>query len=125
MTEVGRKKRKQQKKIEMLHEKKQQGFNVDADLEIAYDELTRLECMESMGIQCESEVPITEDEAEKQGMSDHDIALGFMFGTIIPTKDHKTPAEKLHGEIVGWRTEPYHDVAIYEDGYEEYNYIGD
>lgn len=65
MTEVGRKKRKQQKKIEMLHEKKQQGFNVDADLEIAYDELTRLECMESMGIQCESEVPITEDEAEK------------------------------------------------------------
>lgn len=63
MTEVARKKRKQQRKIEMLHEKKRQGFNVDADLENAYDELTRLECMESMGIQCESEVSLMQGGA--------------------------------------------------------------
>ena len=119
------KKKNLQKHIEKLFEKKQQGFDVETDLNKAYDELTRLECMEAMGIQREEDVPITEDEAEKAGMSDIDIALGFMDGSVIPTKEHKTPMEKEHGKIVGYRMDPYHDVTIYEDGYEDRFYIGE
>lgn len=33
--------------------------------------------------------------------------------------------EKRHGKIVSTRFEPYHDVTVYEDGYEERYYIGD
>lgn len=33
--------------------------------------------------------------------------------------------EQLHGKIVGARTEPYHDVTVYEDGYEDWFYIGE
>lgn len=125
MTEIAKKKKNLQKHIEKLFEKKQQGFDVKTDLNKAYDELTRLECMEAMGIQREEDVPITEDEAEKAGMSDIDIALGFLDGSVIPTKEHKTPMEKEHGKIAGYRMDPYHDVAIYEDGYEYRFYIGE
>ena len=125
MTEIAKKKKNLQKHIEKLFEKKQQGFDVKTDLNKAYDELTRLECMEAMGIQREEDVPITEDEAEKAGMSDIDIALGFLDGSVIPTKEHKTPMEKEHGKIAGYRMDPYHDVAIYEDGYEDRFYIGE
>ncbi len=31
----------------------------------------------------------------------------------------------VHGKIVETRFEPYHDVTVYEDGYEEKYYIGD
>ena len=51
MTDVAKKKKNLQKHIEKLFEKKQQGFDVETDLNKAYDELTRLECMEAMGIQ--------------------------------------------------------------------------
>ena len=37
----------------------------------------------------------------------------------------KTPNEKLHGKVIECRCEAFHDVTVYEDGYEEYNYIGD
>lgn len=116
MTEIAKKKKNLRKHIEKLFEKKQQGCDTEADLNKAYDELTRLECMEAMGIQHEEDVPITEDEAEKAGMSDIDIALGFLDGSVIPTKEHKTPMEKEHGKIAGYRMDPYHDVTIYEDG---------
>ena len=65
MTDVAKKKKNLQKHIEKLFEKKQQGFDVETDLNKAYDELTRLECMEAMGIQREEDAPITEDEAEE------------------------------------------------------------
>lgn len=69
--------------------------------------------------------PITEQEAEAQGMSDIDIALGILDGDIIPDPNSQTPNEKLHGKVVGTRMEAYHDVTIYEDGYEDWYYIGD
>lgn len=30
-----------------------------------------------------------------------------------------------HGRCIEYRFEPYHDVKVYEDGYEERYYIGD
>ena len=30
-----------------------------------------------------------------------------------------------HGEVVGYRQDPWHDVTIYEDGYEDRFYIGE
>lgn len=39
-----------------------------------------------------------------------------------------TPLERehgKHGKCVDYRFEPYHDVYIYEDGFEDYVYIGD
>lgn len=30
-----------------------------------------------------------------------------------------------HGKPIGTRFDPYHDVTVYEDGYEERYYIGD
>lgn len=70
---------------------------------------------------------IGEKEAIAQGMSDWDIAYGFLTGEIIPDPsiDHRTPNEKEHGPVVGSRMDPYHDVTIYADGYEERYYIGD
>lgn len=68
---------------------------------------------------------ITEDEAIAQGADDFDIALGFMEGYITPTQPHLTPLEKAHGNIVARRMDPYYDVTIYEDGYEDYYPIGD
>lgn len=70
---------------------------------------------------------MTEEQALAQGMSDFDIAYGFMTGEIEPSPniDHRTPNEKEHGQVVGSRMDPYHDVTIYADGYEERYYIGD
>ena len=70
---------------------------------------------------------ITEIEAEKQGMSEIEIAYGFLTGDIIPdpNRDHRTPNEKEHCPVVGSRMEPYHDVTIYADGFEDWYYIGD
>lgn len=36
-----------------------------------------------------------------------------------------TIIDKEHGRSVGLRFEPYHDVIIYEDGFEEWIAIGD
>lgn len=37
-------------------------------------------------------------------------------------KEYRHP---VHGRIVETRFEPYHDVTVYEDGYEERFYIGE
>ena len=41
----------------------------------------------------------------------------------IPASE--TPMEREHGKCIGYRQEAYHDVHIYEDGYEDRTYIGD
>lgn len=68
---------------------------------------------------------MTVQEAEKAGMSDIDIALGIVTGEL---EDESEPAEyrdPVHGRIVKTRFDTYHDVKVYEDGYEERYYIGD
>lgn len=68
---------------------------------------------------------MTVQEAEKAGMSDIDIALGIVTGEL---EDESEPAEYrdlVHGRIAKTRFDPYHDVKVYEDGYEERYYIGD
>ena len=44
---------------------------------------------------------------------------------VLPEKSGYTPLTKLHGEVVGYRMEPYHDVTVYADGYEDWFYIGE
>ena len=63
---------------------------------------------------------ITEEQARAQGADDIDIFLGICNEEIVPSR-----LEQLHGKIVGTRTEPYHDVTVYEDGYEDWFYIGE
>lgn len=68
---------------------------------------------------------MTVQEAEKAGMSDIDIALGIVTGEL---EDESEPAEyrdPVHRRIVKTRFDPYHDVKVYEDGYEERYCIGD
>ncbi len=54
-----------------------------------------------------------------------DISLAIFEGDVpeevYPESDYQDP----HGKIVGHRFDPYHDVTIYEDGYEERFYIGE
>lgn len=64
---------------------------------------------------------MTEDEAMAKGMSDVEIGLGFLDGTIEPTR----PIEEPHGKLVELRQVAYHDIYVYEDGYERRVYIGD
>lgn len=66
---------------------------------------------------------MTVQEAEMAGMSDIDIALGIVTGEI--ETEQKEVVHPIHGKIVGTRFDPYHDVTVYEDGYEEKYYIGD
>lgn len=35
------------------------------------------------------------------------------------------PKPDPHGRVIERRMEPYHDVIVYEDGYEEWQYIGE
>ena len=58
------------------------------------------------------------------GADDIDIFLGICNEEIIPSSK-PSRLEQLHGKIVGTRTEPYHDVTVYEDGYEDWFYIGE
>lgn len=67
---------------------------------------------------------MTETEAKAKGMSGLDIAMGILMGDIEP-EEKLFPVERLHGKVVGSRMDPYHDVTIYEDGYEDRHYIGD
>lgn len=67
---------------------------------------------------------MTETEAKAKGMSDLDIAMGILMGDIEP-EEKPSLMERLHGKVVGSRMDPYHDVTIYEDGYEDRHYIGD
>ena len=53
------------------------------------------------------------------------LPLGIVTGEL---EDESEPAEyrdPVHGRIVKTRFDPYHDVKVYEDGYEERYYIGD
>lgn len=68
---------------------------------------------------------MTETRAIELGYSDFEIAYGFLTGEIIPDRDHLTPTEKEHGKCIDYIQNAYHDVYVYEDGYEEYRYIGD
>ena len=70
---------------------------------------------------------MTEEQAIAQGMSEWDIAYGFLTEEIEPSPniDHRTPNEKEHGPVVAARMEAYHDVTVYADGYEDWYYIGD
>ena len=47
------------------------------------------------------------------------------FRTHCAYLDGKTPMEREHGKLVDFKWEPYHDVYVYEDGYEDRYYIGD
>lgn len=67
---------------------------------------------------------ITEEQARAQGADDIDIFLGICNEEIIPSSK-LSRLEQLHGKIVGARTEPYHDVTVYEDGCEDWFYIGE
>ena len=67
---------------------------------------------------------MTETEAKAKGMSDLDIAMGILMGDIEP-EEKPSLMERLRGKVVGSRMDPYHDVTIYEDGYEDRYYIGD
>lgn len=53
-----------------------------------------------------------------------DVKKAFDNEEIIPSSK-PSRLEQLHGKIVGTRTEPYHDVTVYEDGYEDWFYIGE
>lgn len=47
------------------------------------------------------------------------------FGDEIGAALAQQQAYKPHGDSVDFRQEAYHDVRVYEDGYEEMFYIGD
>lgn len=42
-----------------------------------------------------------------------------------PSSGYWEEMYRLHGPVVDYRMESYHDVRVYEDGYEERMYIGD
>ncbi len=53
--------------------------------------------------------------------------IDFMDGKITewPWPETMTPDEKLHGPVVRTYWTAYHNVTVYADGHEEYDYIGD
>jgi hypothetical protein len=54
-------------------------------------------------------------------------ALDDFFAYVDNDVPFPGPAPKVgpHGKVVDVRFEPYHDVTVYEDGYEERFYIGE
>lgn len=68
---------------------------------------------------------MTVQEAEKAGMSDIDIALGIVTGELEDESEPVEYRDPVHGRITKTRLDPYHDVKVYEDGYEERYFIGD
>lgn len=69
---------------------------------------------------------IAEAEARKRGMDDIAILLGILDEEIEPDPNPiPSPMERVHGKAVSSRFEAYHDVTVYEDGYEDWSYIGD
>ena len=51
--------------------------------------------------------------------------LWKQFGEEIEGALEKIRKYKPHGDRVDFRQEAYHDVTVYEDGYEDMYYIGD
>lgn len=66
----------------------------------------------------------SEGQAKQQGADAIDIFMGIVNETVgaLPSL---SPMEKLHGKVVESRMRAYHDVTIYEDGYEDWSYIGE
>ena len=56
-------------------------------------------------------------------MDDIDFFLAMVNGEIEEPKTEFVSQE--HGRIVKTRFDPYHDVTVFEDWYEERYYIGD
>lgn len=72
----------------------------------------------------EYELMQSEEQATQHGADAIDIFMGIVNETVgVPTR--LSPMEKLHGKVVETRMEPYHDVTVYEDGYEDWFYIGE
>ena len=66
----------------------------------------------------------------KNPTADEVFAATYLYfcGEIDETELEKRlgkPRKNPHGEVVERRMEAYHDVVVYEDGYEERYYIGD
>lgn len=72
----------------------------------------------------EYELMQSKEQAIQQGADDLDIFLGIINETVgaSPQLSHM---EKLHGKVVETRMEPFYDVTVYEDGYEDRYYVGD
>lgn len=64
------------------------------------------------------------EQARQQGADDIDIFMGIVDETI-GMRPQLSPLEKIHGKVIETRMEAYHDVTVYEDGYEDRYYIGD
>ena len=43
----------------------------------------------------------------------------------LPEPDYSDKTKYPHGRVVDGRFEPYHDVTVYEDGYEDWYPVGD
>ena len=67
---------------------------------------------------------LTENQLIDQGADDIEVFIAICNGEIIPS-NKPTRMEQIHGEVISSRMEPYHDVTVYEDGYEDWYYIGD
>lgn len=64
------------------------------------------------------------EQARQQGADDIDVFMGIVDETI-GMRQQLSPMEKVHGKFIEARMEAYHDVVVYEDGYEDKDYIGD
>lgn len=51
--------------------------------------------------------------------------LLFELSEILTSDNQKLLSVVNHGKVVGYRQDPWHDVTIYEDGYEDRFYIGE
>ena len=58
-------------------------------------------------------------------MDDFQISLGILYEEIEPDPARIPYMERLHGKCIDFRMEAYHNVHVYEDGYEDWDYIGD
>ena len=67
---------------------------------------------------------MTYAEAVKSGMDELDIFFAICDGKVEPPEE-KECIHPVHGRVVETRFEAYHDVTVYEDGHEEWYYIGD
>ena len=66
----------------------------------------------------------SDEQATQHGADAIDIFMGIVNETV-GAPPRLSPMEKLHGKVVETRMEPYHDVTVYEDGYEDWFYIGE
>ena len=64
---------------------------------------------------------LTWDEAMDIGIDPVDV---LAHNDELKESDEEPPVGP-HGRVVETRFDPYHDVTVYEDGYEERYYIGD